>query len=215
MSGTNTSNPVCMQYGCGLSAPEGWINYDASPTLRLQRLPVIGGLMPGVKFPAGVVYGDVRTRLPLGPNSVDCAYCSHVLEHLSLKDCRLALRETHRVLKPGGVFRMVLPDLERLAKEYVGAPGDADASNKFMRESLLGVEHRPHGMMGMLRHAFGNAEHLWMWDERSLGAELEQAGFTQVRRAAIGDSGIEAYAAVEEPTRWGGHLGMQCVKATA
>ncbi|MCI5142460.1 MAG: methyltransferase type 11, partial [Candidatus Electrothrix sp. ATG1] len=29
-----------IHYGCGLSAPESWLNFDASPTLRLQRIPL-------------------------------------------------------------------------------------------------------------------------------------------------------------------------------
>ncbi len=35
---------IYVQYGCGLSAPAGWNNYDASPTLRLQKLPVVGDI---------------------------------------------------------------------------------------------------------------------------------------------------------------------------
>ena len=33
-----------VQYGCGFSAPEQWLNFDASPTLRFERLPIIGSL---------------------------------------------------------------------------------------------------------------------------------------------------------------------------
>ena len=56
-----------VQYGCGLQAPSNWINFDASPSLRLQRIPIIGkALIRGrVHFPDGVHYGDVVRGLPL------------------------------------------------------------------------------------------------------------------------------------------------------
>ena len=39
-----------VQYGCGLSDPEGWKNFDSSPTLRLQKLPLIGRFIKKVEF---------------------------------------------------------------------------------------------------------------------------------------------------------------------
>ena len=39
-----------VQYGCGLSAPNEWINFDVSPTLRIQKIPIIGSLSLGLKL---------------------------------------------------------------------------------------------------------------------------------------------------------------------
>src|SRR5580698_4553134 len=106
-----------LQYGCGLSAPPDWMNYDASPSLRLQRLPVIGRA-PGlgaVRFPPQVRYGDIVKGIPVGDASCRAVYCSHVLEHLSLRDFRIALRNTHRLLTRGAIFRLVVPDLRAAA----------------------------------------------------------------------------------------------------
>ena len=44
-------NSPYVQYGCGLSAPHEWLNFDASPILRLQKLPLLGQLVGGPKFP--------------------------------------------------------------------------------------------------------------------------------------------------------------------
>lgn len=207
-----TPGGVYFQYGCGLSAPEGWINYDSSPTLRLQRLPAIGGLFARqVRFPVDVAYGDVVKGLPLADESADGAYCSHVLEHLSLADCRTALRETRRVLKPGGVFRLVLPDLAFLARTYLEGEGP-EAAPTFMRKSHLGVETRPRGAGAAARAWLGNSKHLWMWDYPALAAELEKAGFRDIRRARFGDSGVAAYDAVELESRWTNCLGIQAHK---
>ena len=51
-----------VQYGCGLSAPNEWKNFDVSPTLRFQKIPFIGKLLKNrlnVNFPNNVVYGDI------------------------------------------------------------------------------------------------------------------------------------------------------------
>ncbi|GAB5496838.1 MAG: hypothetical protein Phyf2KO_19180 [Phycisphaerales bacterium] len=209
---TDPNNLVCVQYGCGLTAPAGWLSYDTSPTLRMQRIPLVGKFTPGVRFPKEVRLGDVRKRLPVADSSVDRAYCSHVLEHLALDDCRAALRETFRFLKPGGVFRLVLPDLEAQTRAYLEKVGDPEAPHDFMRGALLGAESRPSGLRGLAISWLGNARHLWMWDYPALSKELENAGFAEVRRAQFGDSGEQVYETIEEQSRWDGHLGIHCVK---
>jgi SAM-dependent methyltransferase len=194
-----------VQYGCGLSCPDGWLNFDASPTLRLQHLPVIGGLFTnGARFPDGVRYGDIRKGLPLEDGTVDGVYASHVLEHLSLADCAVALRNTFRLLKPGGIFRLVVPDLECRARKYLErlAGGDADANSWFMRNAGLGAEQRGRGLAHLARAMFGNSAHLWMWDEPSMTAALRQAGFIDVRRCRFNDCGNPAFREVEDAGRF-------------
>ncbi|MEX0828039.1 MAG: hypothetical protein WD005_03710, partial [Haliea sp.] len=59
------ASKTLVNYGCGLSAPTGWVNLDASPTLRLQRVFLIGKIcsrMSNTKFPENVDYGDVSKR---------------------------------------------------------------------------------------------------------------------------------------------------------
>jgi hypothetical protein len=203
-----------VQYGCGLSAPEGWLNFDSSPTLRVQRMPLVGAFLRGrlgVAFPPAVRYGDIVKGLPVRDASCDAVYCSHVLEHLALEDCRMALAHTFRILKPGGVFRCVLPDLERAARNYVAAldQGDVTAGVRFMgRNTLVGMEQRPKGVKGAIQHHFGNSLHLWMWDEAGLRDALLKAGFTEVRRCGFNDSANKAFLAVEDPSRYNGALGV-------
>lgn len=203
-------NDGYVQYGCGLCAPPSWLNFDASPTLRLQRLPLIGSLFGrNTRFPALARYGDVVRGLPIGPGSCQAIYCSHVLEHLSLADLRTALKNTLSYLKPGGVFRFVLPDLEQLAKDYLASDANQPAI-WFMEAAHLGYPQRPRGFMGALREWLGNSRHLWMWDERSMAEELKLAGFADIRRAQCADSGDPRFQDVEDPDRWVKCLGMQC-----
>lgn len=107
-----------IQYGCGLNAPKSWRNFDISPTLRLQKIPLAAALLQRRGMPKwsdNVEYGDIVAGLPVERNSCKAVYCSHVLEHLALDDFRRALRNTYLYLEPGGIFRFVLPDLEYYA----------------------------------------------------------------------------------------------------
>ena len=202
-----------VNFGCGLSVAPDWLNYDASPTLRLQRLPLIGqvvGRLIAPRFPLLAHYGDVVRGLPLADGSADLVYCSHVLEHLALQDCRGALAEVARVLKPGAVFRGVIPALETEVRGYINDAAD-DACSRFMQRTYLGAAHRHRGVMGLLRGSLGNSQHLWMWDFKGLQAELRAAGFVDIRRAAYGDSRYPQFRSVEDPLRWQGALGFECI----
>src|SRR5437870_12219189 len=110
-----------VQYGCGLNAPLGWKNFDASPTLRFERLPLLGRQYTKNerRFPDNIEYGDIVKGIPLPKHSCEAIYASHVLEHLSLRDFRVALGNTYDLLADGGVFRAVIPDLEILARRYL------------------------------------------------------------------------------------------------
>ncbi|MEA2994152.1 MAG: hypothetical protein QOD40_3072 [Alphaproteobacteria bacterium] len=196
-----------VHYGCGLCAPDGWCNFDASPRLKLERLFVLRTLIDktvGLLFPANVRSGDIVQGLPLADVSARGVYCSHVVEHLPRDDVPTALRNTFRLLMPGGLFRLVVPDLQWRAVQYVSAAalGDPDAADRFMDACLLGTRQRPATIMSRLRHQVGMSAHMWMYDFSSLKALLEQAGFSGVRRAKFGDSEDPMFAQVEDKTRF-------------
>lgn len=203
--------PLYVQYGCGFSAPTGWENFDASPTLRLERLPLIGRVITKneKRFPRNIAYGDIVKGLPLASESCSGVYCSHVLEHLSLADFREALRNTNKILKPGGIFRLVLPDFEYFVKQYQCNPSP-DAALTFMRETCLGYERRVKGLIEFVRSWLGNSQHLWMWDYKSIELELINAGFIDIRRACFCDSSDPSFRQVEEADRWNNCLGVEC-----
>jgi predicted SAM-dependent methyltransferase len=207
---------VNIQYGAGLCGPQNWRNFDSSPMLRLQRIPLLN-LLPiarkGAPYPKSVIYGDVVKGLPVASGSADLVYCSHTLEHLALQDCRVALRESARMLKPGGVFRGVMPDLRHLCRAYVTAStNDPNAAGAFMRDSNLGLERKPRGM-ALVRQYFSRDAHLWMWDYAAIKLELTQAGFVEVREANFGDSAYPSFADVESAHRWENGLGFEATKA--
>jgi len=89
--------------GCGARWHDAWSNFDLVP------------LDPSIKK------FDLRRGLPFGDGEVDAVYHSHVLEHLSRRDAVALVNECARVLAPGGVLRVGVPDLEELARQYLSA----------------------------------------------------------------------------------------------
>ena len=149
--------------------------------------------------------------LPLQPRSVVGMYCSHVLEHLALEDLRVALLNVNSYMSPGGIFRIVLPDLERIAREYVESDNPT-AAESFMRSTMLGRDVRQRGIEAMLRAWLGNSQHLWMWDYKSLEHELRRAGFRNIRRACFGDAHDPRFHDVEDRDRFDECLAMECMR---
>jgi hypothetical protein len=200
-----------VQFGCHHVAPLTWRNFDASPTLRFERLPVVGGLYSKNedRFPRNVEYGDIVRGLPVPENSCSGLYASHVLEHLALDDFRVAVRKSLALLKPGGIFRLVVPDLGVYARRYIETQ-DAEAAERFMRQTCLGVESRPRNLKALLFSWLGNSSHLWMWDQKSLVKELTDAGFVSIRRCAFGDCEDRLFSHVEQRDRFVDAVAIEC-----
>ena len=189
------------------------MNFDCSPTLKIEKLPVVGKVLTGGKtiFPAGVMYGDILKGLPVADGSCAGVYSCHVLEHLSYADMKKALENTYRILAPGGIFRVVVPDLEDAINKYKTS-GEPAAAHEFMRSTLLGYANRPDGLIARIRSVFGNSNHLWMYDYHSLELELKNAGFKKIRRCRFNDSDDKAFLAVEDPSRFVDAVAIECTK---
>lgn len=90
-----------LNVGCGSNFHSDWLNVDVVPAS------------------AAVMSVDIRKGLPFADEAFDVVYCSHVLEHLSRQEAASLLGQMRRVLRAGGVIRVVVPDLETLAREYL------------------------------------------------------------------------------------------------
>lgn len=193
-----------VQFGCGLSAPDGWLNFDSSFRLLIERTPIVRTIVAcssGSLFPRQVIRGDIVSGLPLPDGSCAGVYASHVLEHIPRDDLPLALANVAHLLRPGGVFRLIVPDLEWRARAYL------DLSRTMPADWLLDScrfhpRSRSRGFMGLARRIFGASEHLWMYDLQTLSALLLGAGFQNVRRCTFGDSTDPHFAEVEEHDRF-------------
>lgn len=66
-----------------------------------------------------VIEHNLLKPLPYGDEVADLVYHSNVLEHFTPHDGKKFIKDNFRLLKPGGVLRCVVPDLENTAKEYL------------------------------------------------------------------------------------------------
>jgi predicted SAM-dependent methyltransferase len=106
------NRPKLLNLGCGSFVHEEWINVDF---VSSNPLVFAHNLLEGI---------------PLPDNDFDAVYHSHVLEHFSRSGALPFLYECFRVLKPGGILRVVIPDLESIAREYLQWKEQAQAGDR-------------------------------------------------------------------------------------
>ena len=106
-----------LNVGSGPASAEGWTHLDGSWQAKIaghQWLSLVGRLLLKKEighWPQGVKYCDVRRGLGVAADSVAVVYSSHMVEHLHRDEALRFLTEVRRVLKPGGVVRIVVPDV--------------------------------------------------------------------------------------------------------
>jgi predicted SAM-dependent methyltransferase len=130
----------------------------------------------------------VKKGLPFADQSVSCIYSSHTFEHFSWAESLAVAKECFRVLRPGGVLRVVVPDLQLIAREYL-RDSDPMASHRFVDRLLL--RHTIHDLFHR------GAHHSQMFDESSLIALLRQGGFEQPAVSSFMQSRIADITLVE------------------
>jgi len=89
-----------LHWGCDTITPVGWINSDIKQG-------------PGIDLSC-----DILNGLPVDDESIDYISSQHALQELKISDQETALRELRRVLKPHGVLRLGLADLDRAVAAY-------------------------------------------------------------------------------------------------
>jgi predicted SAM-dependent methyltransferase len=207
MEMATVSAPRKLNLGCGPVQPAGWVNVDGSirawiacRLAPVDRFLVLTKLWPATEFGKQTVVTNLRKRLPWAEASVDAVYMGEVLEHFTRADGFALLQECFRVLKPGGVLRLRVPDNAQFWGNYVR---EYEATRARPRSEWTLSHSRWVEMffndISVRRTWFGSYGHFhkWMYDEVSLVLTLEQAGFRHAGRRAYLDSAINDVAAVE------------------
>lgn len=206
-----------LNLGCGTRTSSMTVNIDFSIYQRLRAHK--GGhavaklLLRGerrAQFEAmsdNIVVHDLRRGIPAEDNSVDAVYHSHTLEHIDRDDVPGFMAEILRVLKPGGIQRIVVPDLEPPVRAYLK---DLEAENdnhdstieRFLEQA---VRRHAHGtsQQGALRRRIENLllgdarrrgeTHQWMYDSLNLAQLLKANGFVDIRRVDEKTSAIPGW----------------------
>jgi len=185
--------------GCGQTPTSGWRNYDNSLSLRLSRIPLLPWILRTVRLidhpqynfikfarTNNIQYGDATNGLPVPDESCEVLYSSHMLEHLDKTEANKFLDEAFRLLRPGGVLRIAVPDIRKKIEAY-NESGDAD---EFLDSTHLCVP-KPKSLAHRLRLlVVGLRHHQWMYDGNSLIRILEQHGFSRAEITPAGATKI-------------------------
>jgi len=173
------SNPQKLNFGCGTRLAAGWTNIDFhSEDKSVQRVNLLNGF-------------------PFPDKHFDVVYSSHVLEHFSPEEGEFLIRESYRVLKVGGIIRIVVPDLEGSCREYLKVLNMDDKThdkNKLYSWAIIELldqltRNQPGGRMGpFIRNAETSGDECFISYIRSrtesvAGQSVKRAGyFTKLMR---------------------------------
>lgn len=110
---------------------DGWMNTDVTPHMWVAKIPFVPLLLYKLRLIREeyylkhqkkafnkLHYLDITKKFPFAANSVNAVFSSHVIEHLSMNEVKSLIEEIHRCLVPGGICRVVVPDLEKIVNLY-------------------------------------------------------------------------------------------------
>ena len=201
-----------LNLGCGtkVSDAPSVVNIDWSIMLRIRRNCALRAAAPWLlkgdrlrhfrELGDNILVHDLSKGIPFADNSVDAVYHSHTLEHLDRDIVPGMFAEIRRVLRVGGVQRIVVPDLELLGRAYVAhldacADGTGDIRQhdlwiasiieQCVRKEAYGSSRQSPLRRHLENRLLGDARarghtHQWMWDRFNLRAALEASGFSEV-----------------------------------
>lgn len=169
----------------GKAGKEGWVNVDLFPA-------------PGINC----LY-DSRKELPFPTGSVKGIFTEHFFEHIDYtEEVPIFLQECLRVLQPGGVIRLVVPDSEKYIRAYVEGTEALNALRGIREDGTdRYFPNKYRTSMELFNTAFRQEyQHKWMYDYDNLRDVLELMGFAEVKRSAFGESRLEGLA-IDSPGR--------------
>jgi predicted SAM-dependent methyltransferase len=188
---------LLVNIGCAGEGKPGWVNVDV------------------VHFPTVNCIYDCRKDLPFADASVRGIFTEHFFEHIDYtEEVPLFLSACHRVLAPGGVIRIIVPDAEKYLRAYC-AEGWADLSTVrplHPDHSDVHFGSRFHTKMEVVNAAFRQYfEHKFAYDFATLEFLLRRYGFDEVRRQSVGTS-LRPELAIDKPDRASESLYVEAVK---
>jgi predicted SAM-dependent methyltransferase len=197
-----------LNLGCGPVQPSGWVNIDGSRRAWLaarfgwlDRLLMRAHLLAPTEFGPMVRVHDLKKPLPFANDSVSCIYSGELWEHLELPDAMRLTRECRRVLAPGGVLRICVPDGAAFWRRYLeiydeemARPASARGAKRLRDHVQLFFNDiaTRRIWLGSLGHF-----HKWQFDEVQLLQLFGDAGLIEVSRMRFHESRIPGVERVE------------------
>lgn len=203
---------IKINLGSGPKAIAGWVNLDGALGARLHKFGVFKWLNRMFRFTDATWDRDIRILnfrkpMPWADGAVDVIYTSHTLEHLSRDEGLQILRECFRVLKVGGILRILVPDLASHVNGYLQGQTPAE---DFLED--LGVIFGA-GKKGWKRVAarFVEFPHQCMYDTPALLRVCRSVGFECAEKSAF-DSDIADIRQIEIEDRTVAAVVVECRK---
>lgn len=148
-----------LHFGCGHVKFDGWVNIDLDPAVRPDVVANLGG------------------PLPFRNGCADRIFSEDFVDQLELEDSYQFFRECHRMLKPGGVMRLLTPDLEKLLGFY--CRGD-EKLIELWRDSV-GLPLQVHTLGEVINRAMRLGGHTFLYDHETLVRVMAECGFRAER----------------------------------
>ncbi len=216
--------PPKLHLGCANIALPGWTNLHGSWNAWITGHPVFRGLLrvhrvlpPGqldIAWPGNIRVHDAHHGLPYPAGFFSAIYASHLLGHLYFEEALQLLGQCFRVLRLGGLLRLVVPDLHTLIREYLG-PRDGGgvapdcAADRLCRRLDMRL---PRGRGHLLYRLYSSVKdfhtHKWMYDGGPLGRYMSEAGFVSISRKTYMERAIAGIEEVERKERFDHHRGI-------
>jgi len=197
-----------LNLGCGPVQPNGWVNIDGSNRARLacwipllDRLLTKFGLISPTEFGPHIKICNLFKPLPYKDNTVSAIYAGEVWEHFEYPDAERLTAESYRVLAPGGVLRVCVPDGVQFWKRYLEIIDRVAAQPSESRDPQPLHDHIQMYFSEICtrRIWFGSMGHThkWQFDEYQLVHLFELQGFNDVSRMSFHESRIPDVSQVE------------------
>jgi predicted SAM-dependent methyltransferase len=184
-----------VQFGCGRSIEDGFLNVDGdfrwlSPDMRND---IVYNYVD--RASPKLLQHDLRERMPEALREVEVIYHCHFLEHLPIDLGAIFLTQCYRLLAPGGVMRLVVPDFELWCKKYVAKDKDYF---QWYKRSYLGVDNPYYVTNGQIfTGMLYNWGHVMAYDYETLVHLLKSIGFINISQSFWGKSNDAKFAGIE------------------
>jgi predicted SAM-dependent methyltransferase len=154
---------------------------------------------------------DVTRGLPLPTASMRGIFSEHCLEHLPFGAVPAVLAECWRVLKPGGVFRLIVPDGELYLRGYAAIADGASLRLPYADGDAWQGMYTP---MMSINRIFRDHGHLFIYDFETLERLLAKAGFSGIAKCKFNE-GRDSKLLIDTASRAEESLRIEAIKRLA
>lgn len=179
---------MILNLGCGgTRPPDPFVNVDTLIAQHMWNGPEVDQLKSEANY---VEYNILTIPWPWVHARADGILASHVMEHFTCLEAVAVVRECWRVLKPGGILRVSVPDAAYFKRVY---HEDCAANAERLFGQPLFEQERYHTMMDYALFFYG---HRQTYDETTLWCLLANGGFTPsgIVKVSCGETAQEAEA---------------------